>query len=305
MTKEYETRMRAIGKIPPATKEVSKKIWDLLRREARNHLIARYKIGKCVNETFEDTVRYGIAPIDHIACELDLQPDVLRACLRIYEEFTLEKLDELVSRALDCGFALHFTHVAQLANEPNARKRAAFIDKMFKERLSTNQLAIEMCAQSGLKNRPGGGRPHKRPTSPGACYCQVTKKSKEVRTKFEGVWAETFKEVNEMEPDSIDQETLDRLYEAEKELDALAKSIREGREAVQTNRARMERVINCRKEHEDSVEEATVVSRKPAPLSDGHDDAHDDDEDNPVDFGDEDEEEHEGDGADDDTDPAA
>jgi hypothetical protein len=241
-----QRKSRQMIGMTPQLKSEADELYKKMRTQARDTLLFLHDVGAIVCKVASNPAQYGDDAVEHLADALKTQPDTLRNYQKIHLGFSKERLQEIAKRAIDTGVPITQTHLLMLLTVMDEQQRLMYLERIFDEQWSANDLKRELSAVQGPKNKPGAGRHYKRPTSPNAGYKQMASQSKSMVKRFGAVWGGVFEEVDQVPPDTIDAEMRDRATETRKNLVALKLVIDEALPKLDRNIARCDQVIALR-----------------------------------------------------------
>ncbi len=242
---EMVRRQRAFAEMNDATQAAAKKLESLFAHANRGEIIVMWEIGRLVGEI---ATREGIYGVDAVKLLADYLPvsQGIRTLLNyrlLASEFDREALEQAIAQPLANGKRLSLSHLIELSTVSSLKIRAALVNRVRAESLSVDDLRKEIRGNEYRScTKRGGGRKQKPPVSVPAGLRDLATRADRV-VGFAGVFGSVCDRVEEMPPNEVDEELLNRLESAESSAVNAMSSLEKILDRLGDAKARVKRVL--------------------------------------------------------------
>src|SRR4051812_12983221 len=167
-------RLQVFKEMPEPLQEKARHFESLLGRGIKGTILIHYDMGAELAEILEDEGKYGSRAAIQLANYLPVPGETeksrqtaLYALMGFASEFDRKYVEENSMRQMKRGGFLQLGHWLALSRIKEKKEQNRLLEKVINNSWSTNDLERELKAGAAkIKNKRGGGRNPKAPTSP-------------------------------------------------------------------------------------------------------------------------------------------
>jgi len=211
---------------------------------SKNDIMARYEIGRRIDNVLTDEKKYGANAANQLAAALGKSEGEIYNLKNVSVTWSREDLQELLEIRNAKNNELTFTHLRALASIRTAKTRKRFYNTWLKEGLTTREL--DNAIQTELGQRSAGGRAGSAPRSPSAGLTQLHKLVNRLLESQDHLDEAVFDKIDEEPESNADAKLLHALETADGDLAALSVKLDANRRKVASALDTVHRVILSR-----------------------------------------------------------
>jgi hypothetical protein len=242
-----KARLKVFKAMPPATQEIAKKYEGKMSQAATGLIILQYGLGTEVKAAMEDEGTYGSSAVEQLAVYLGVKGGAtyLYALKNFSETFDKDYVKQKSAITLANGDPMTIGHWLHLMKLSEDKAREKMLDRIYKESMSSNDLAkeIQAGAAGSTKNARQGGRKPKTPSNLMVGLQGLFALSNKF-VRFEEVAEKAvFDAIDEIEPDRVTDAMIEKAKLTIGQLDAMLEKAGAAKERLESGLERMEEVM--------------------------------------------------------------
>lgn len=247
MSKE---RQAAWSEMNKAAQDIATDLLQLIKKGSKGVVMLWYDIGRKATDVIVNEAEYGSNVVEKLAVYLNVPggPSTLYGLRNMCDMFERDFVALTSERLMPSGQAMSLSHWLQLVKVSDPKKQQKYIDQIFKESWSANDLEKQIQASGDIRSASRqGGRKHTVPSNP----MVGLHKEQQLAHSFNNYVGLALKGVHSaldaVDADKIDERVLEKLKQTRAEVEKVKKTAESALDAMDANVKRVESVLTKRK----------------------------------------------------------
>lgn len=247
-----KTRQKVFREMTPQLQKIARDGEARLSQTAAALVIAQYDLGSRLKKVYADEATYGSDAATQLAAYWAIPggATTLYHMKNLAERFDRDFVGQWSAKEMASGARLTFGHWIKLTQVKDEKHIEPLLKRCFADSLTVRDLEaaiVEIGAEKSTKRAAGAGRKQSAPKSPMAGLQKTHAAAQSFSNMVPVMEKSVFTAIDTMSPDNIDDVLLKRLKDTRDQVASLVKAGQTSLKHIESNIARVERVLEKKK----------------------------------------------------------